>query len=92
MQWWRLPIASQFTYAKTGQIITAIKEVGFYGVEEAALGADFVAYNEAEELQERELMTSSCCPAFVEYIKTKFPEMENTFRKTCRLWLKQESC
>ena len=25
-------IASQFTYAKTGQIITAIKEVGFYGV------------------------------------------------------------
>ena len=68
-------IASQFTYAKTGQIITAIKEVGFYGVEEAALGADIVAYNEAEELQERELMTSSCCPAFVQYIKTNFPDM-----------------
>ena len=35
-----------------------------------------MAYNEAEELQERELMTSSCCPAFVQYIKNNFPEME----------------
>lgn len=68
-------IASQFTYAKTGQIITAIKEIGFYAVEEAALGADIVAYNEAAELQERDLMTSSCCPAFVKYIKTKFPDL-----------------
>ena len=72
-------IASQFSYAKTGQIITAIKEVGFYGVEEAALGADIVAYNEAAELQERDLMTSSCCPAFVRYIKTKFPDMERLY-------------
>lgn len=69
-------MASQFTYAKPGQVITAIKEVGFYAVEEAALGADIVAYNEAEELQEHELMTSSCCPAFVRYIKNNFPEME----------------
>lgn len=69
-------IASQFTYAKPGQVITAIKEVGFHAVEEAALGADIVAYNEAAELQEKELMTSSCCPAFVRYIKTKFPDME----------------
>ncbi len=68
-------IASQFKYAEIGQIITAIKEIGFYSVEEAALGADIVAYNEAAELQERDLMTSSCCPAFVKYIKTKFPDM-----------------
>ncbi len=68
-------IASQFTYAKIGQIITAIKKIGFYAVEEAALGADIVAYNEAAELQERDLMTSSCCPAFVKYIKTKFPDL-----------------
>ena len=68
-------IASQFTYAKTGQIITAIKKIGFYAVEEAALGADIVAYNEAAELQERDLTTSSCCPAFVKYIKTKFPDL-----------------
>jgi [FeFe] hydrogenase (group B1/B3) len=68
-------IASQFKYAEIGQIITAIKKIGFYSVEEAALGADIVAYNEAAELQERDLMTSSCCPAFVKYIKTKFPDM-----------------
>lgn len=69
-------IASQFTYAKPGQVITAIRELGFYAVEEAALGADIVAYSEAAELQEKELMTSSCCPAFVKYIKTQFPDME----------------
>lgn len=68
-------IASQFTYAKPGQVITAIKELGFYAVEEVALGADIVAYNEAVELQERDIMTSSCCPAFVKYIKTQFPGM-----------------
>jgi len=69
-------IAGQFKYAKPGQVITAIKELGFYGVEEVALGADIVAYNEAAELSERDIMTSSCCPAFVKYIKTKFPEMK----------------
>lgn len=69
-------IGGQFTYAKSGQIITAIKELGFYAVEEAALGADIVAYHEAQELQERGFMTSSCCPAFVKYIKTRFPAME----------------
>lgn len=69
-------IAGQFTYARPGQVITAIKEVGFYGVEEAALGADIVAYHEAKELKERGFMTSSCCPAFVKYIKNKFPTME----------------
>lgn len=69
-------IAGQFNYAKTGQIISAIRELGFYAVEEVALGADIVAYHEAKELQERGFMTSSCCPAFVKYIKTRFPEME----------------
>ena len=69
-------IAAQFTYAKPGQVITAINELGFYAVEEVALGADIVAYNEAKEMQERDFMTSSCCPAFVKYIKTKFPDMQ----------------
>ena len=68
-------IAGQFKYAKPGQVITAIKEIGFYDVEEVALGADIVAYHEAAELKERGFMTSSCCPAFVKYIKSKFPTM-----------------
>lgn len=70
-------IASQFTYAKLEQVITAIGQLGFYAVEEAALGADMVASKEAEELVEKGFLTSSCCPAFVQYIKNKFPTLEN---------------
>ncbi|MCI8646874.1 MAG: 4Fe-4S dicluster domain-containing protein [Firmicutes bacterium] len=69
-------IASQFTYAKLGQVITAIRELGFYKVGEVALGADMVAYTEAQELIEKGFLTTSCCPAFVKYIKTRFPELE----------------
>lgn len=68
-------IASQFAYAELGQVITAIKELGFYQVEEVALGADMVAQKEARELIEKGFLTTSCCPAFVKYIKTKFPEL-----------------
>ena len=35
-------ISSQFNYAKLGQVITALKKLGFYTVVEAALGADMV--------------------------------------------------
>ncbi|MBP3939293.1 MAG: 4Fe-4S dicluster domain-containing protein [Clostridia bacterium] len=65
-------ISSQFTYAKLGQVITGLKELGFFTVVEAALGADMVAMSEAKELSEKEFLTSSCCPAFVQYIKSAF--------------------
>ena len=69
-------IAGQFTYARLGQVITAMEQLGFYHVVEAALGADLVAYREAKELSETEgLLTSSCCPAFVSYVKINFPEL-----------------
>ena len=68
-------ISSQFTYAKLGQVITALKELGFYTVIEAALGADMVAAKETKELAEKGFLTSSCCPAFVSYIKSDFPEL-----------------
>ena len=68
-------ISSQFTYAKLGQVITGIKKLGFFSVVEAALGADMVADNEARELEEKGFLTSSCCPAFVDYIHKKFPDM-----------------
>ena len=69
-------ISSQFTYAKLGQVISGIKKLGFHSVVEAALGADMVSYKEAAELAEKGFLTSSCCPAFVSYIKNKFPQME----------------
>ena len=68
-------IASQFTYAKLGQVIKGIKELGFHTVVEAALGADMVAITEAQELVEKGFLTSSCCPAFVAYIKKAFPDL-----------------
>ena len=69
-------ISSQFSYAKLGQVIRGIEELGFHHVVEAALGADMVAYAESRELTEREdFMTSSCCPAFVDYIHKQFPDL-----------------
>lgn len=68
-------ISSQFTYAKLGQVISGIKELGFHTVVEAALGADMVAQKESKELYEKGFITSSCCPAFVKYVKTAFPTL-----------------
>ena len=68
-------IASQFSYAKLGQVITGLKNLGFHDVIEAALGADMVAMAEAKELSEKGILTSSCCPAFVQYIKSTFPNL-----------------
>ena len=68
-------ISSQFTYAKLGQVITGLKTLGFHTVVEAALGADMVAYSESKELAEKGFLTSSCCPAFVSYVKSAFPDL-----------------
>lgn len=71
--------SSQFSHAKVGQAITGMKQLGFHAVIEAALGADIVSMSEsrelAEKVAEKGAMTSSCCPAFVRYIKTAFPEL-----------------
>ncbi len=68
-------ISSQFNYAKLGQVVAGIKELGFHTVVEAALGADMVALAEGKELAEKGFLTSSCCPAFVDFIHKNFPEM-----------------
>lgn len=68
-------ISSQFNYATLGQVITGIKELGFHSVVEVALGADMVAHEEALELSKKKFLMSSCCPAFVQYIKNQFPDL-----------------
>lgn len=68
-------VSSQFKYAKLGQVISGIKALGFYTVIEAALGADMVAKAESRELVEKGFLTSSCCPAFVDYVKKQFPSL-----------------
>ena len=69
-------ISSQFVHVKVGQVITALKHLGFFTVIEAALGADMVAYKEARELAEKGFLTSSCCPGFVAYIEKAFPTLK----------------
>ncbi len=68
-------ISSQFAYARLGQVISGLKTLGFHTVIEAALGADMVALAESKELSEKGFLTSSCCPAFVKYIKSAFPDL-----------------
>ena len=68
-------ISSQFSYAKLGQVISGLKQLGFYTVVEAALGADMVAQAESRELAEKGFLTSSCGPAFVAYITKAFPQL-----------------
>ena len=68
-------ISSQFHDATVGQVVAGIKALGFFNVVEAALGADMVAWQEARELAEKGFLTSSCCPAFVQYIRKSFPDM-----------------
>ncbi|MBQ7307591.1 MAG: 4Fe-4S dicluster domain-containing protein [Clostridia bacterium] len=68
-------ITSQFNYAKPGQVIAGLKKLGFYDVIETAVGADIVAEAETKELMEKGFLTSSCCPAFVNYIEKEFPNL-----------------
>lgn len=73
-------IAAQFPNCSIEQIIGAIKDLGFYDVVEAAVGADIVAQYETslllEELKHKKFITSSCCPAFVSLIHKKYKELE----------------
>ncbi len=75
-------ISSQFNYAKLGQVISGIKQLGFFSVVEVALGADMVADAECHELIEKGFLTSSCCPAFVKYINQDFPDLSGKMSHT----------
>ena len=68
-------IYSQFTYAGLGQVVAGLREMGFDMVVEAAHGADMVARAESKELVEKGFLLSSCCPAFVKFVRTEFPEL-----------------
>lgn len=75
-------IAGQFAPATYGQVVTGLKKLGFAGVAEVALGADMVADHESEELAEKGMLCSSCCPGFVGYIKKKHPDLEHLISRT----------
>ncbi len=64
----------------------AVKELGFNDMTEVALGADYVAYEEAREwdeaLKEGKKKTTSCCPSFVHMINRHFPELAGCISTT----------
>lgn len=72
--------AAQFEYVDLGKVITGIKRLGFKDVIEVALGADLVILHEGAELIQNKangkVLTSSCCPGFVNYIDLKYPELK----------------
>lgn len=67
--------------ATSGQILSAIKKIGFDHVEEVALGAEDTSRIESAELIERvahgaPFMTSSCCPAYVRWVEKHTPALK----------------
>ena len=80
-------IGTQFEDVTIEQVVTAVKMLGFKDVVEVALGADYVAFHEGKEFIERmeqgaDFMTSSCCPAFVAYIRQQYPELVDRISHT----------
>ncbi|AYD39485.1 4Fe-4S dicluster domain-containing protein [Clostridium fermenticellae] len=61
------------------KIKNAFKKAGFFGMFEAACGADAVTVHEGDEFAKRmqdgdEYMTNSCCSGFVNYMEKIFPD------------------
>ncbi|SDF11443.1 4Fe-4S dicluster domain-containing protein [Sporolituus thermophilus] len=72
---------------RPGQVINALKRLGFYDVQEVSFGADIVTVEETKEFAatvpgERSFMTTSCCPAFVGMVEKHLPEIKDKISST----------
>jgi len=72
-------IIGQFS-GKIGQIASAIIKSGFHKMVEVALGAEITTEHEVKDFTDRmergeKLMTTSCCPAYMETVRRHVPEM-----------------
>lgn len=70
-----------------GQIISALKQIGFAEVVEVAIGADMTTIYEAEEFmhkipEKQAFMTNSCCPSLVNLIHKHLPELSDNISTT----------
>lgn len=79
-------IEGQFGTATIPALKQAVEALGFKECYEIALGADAVAWSEAEELveniKEGNKMTTSCCPAFYNMIVKHYPEIKDRMSTT----------
>ncbi len=89
----RVAIGDQFGFAKgtntMGKIVAAMRLMGFDKIYDTNFGADLTILEESKELAERleknenlPLFTS-CCPGWVKYCETKYPEFAGNI-STCR--------
>ncbi|MCK5834582.1 MAG: monomeric [FeFe] hydrogenase [Lentisphaeria bacterium] len=79
-------IIGQFP-GQIGQMLTAIKVLGFETTYEVAYGADITARNEAKELIEilaegQPILGTSCCPAYVESVNKHVPNFKKYISHT----------
>ena len=73
------PAVAAQTAGTIEQLFTAVHRLGFTDVIEVALGAEKTTEHEAKEFLERmqsgdKLMTTSCCPAYVELVEKFLPD------------------
>lgn len=81
----RVAIGEEFGYPPgeflEGQLVAALKEIGFNYVFDVTFGADLTVIEEANELytrlkEKRQLpLFTSCCPAWVKYIEIFHPDL-----------------
>ncbi|MBR5315148.1 MAG: [Firmicutes bacterium] len=72
-----------------GQLVSAMRDIGFDAVYDTNLGADLTVIEEASELVERLKsgenlpLFTSCCPAWVKFCENRYPEFRKNI-STCR--------
>ncbi|GAB6099688.1 [Fe-Fe] hydrogenase large subunit C-terminal domain-containing protein [Halanaerocella petrolearia] len=58
------------------QVVAALKDLGFFAVEETALGANVVAQYYSNLLAKRDKpLISACCPAVINLVEMHYPEL-----------------
>jgi iron only hydrogenase large subunit-like protein len=69
---------AQFPGVRAGQLIRALKELGFFAVSETALGAQNVSASALELMQQDpgHVWVSSACPVVVDFVAKYHPECE----------------
>lgn len=89
----RVAIGDQFGFPKgtntMGKIVAAMRLMGFDKIYDTNFGADLTILEESKELAERLQknenlpLFTSCCPGWVKYCETKYPEFAGNI-STCR--------
>lgn len=72
---------------QAGQVVSALRRIGFHEVYEASYGADIVTIEETAEFlksvpEARAFMTTSCCPAYVSMVEKHLPDLAGAVSST----------